>query len=159
MEATHWPVCAVGTTSEETTFICQEHFWSDSWSGSYGTTDIIIVENWLQQCKPVHTTATVLRPFNFLSEPVPKEHSPTYTYPDHQPSFISFLHLLRSIPVQFTCLTVFCTTSVHVLFGLPFGLESSTLYSIHFFIQFHPIQTLVSTAASASPSTLSMSPK
>jgi len=26
-----------------------------------------------------------------------KKHSPTHTYSDHQPSFISFLHLLRSI--------------------------------------------------------------
>jgi len=29
----------------------------------------------------------------------------------------------------------FCTTSVHVLFGLPLGLEPSTSYSIHFFTQ------------------------
>ena len=27
----------------------------------------------------------------------------------------------------------FCTTSLHVLFGLPLGLEPSTSYSIHFF--------------------------
>ena len=30
---------------------------------------------------------------------------------------------------------LFCTTSVHVLFGLPLGLEPSTSYSIHFFTQ------------------------
>ena len=29
----------------------------------------------------------------------------------------------------------FCTTSLQVLFGLPLGLEPSTLYSIHFFTQ------------------------
>ena len=29
----------------------------------------------------------------------------------------------------------FCTTSFHVLFGLPLGLEPSTSYSIHFFTQ------------------------
>jgi len=29
----------------------------------------------------------------------------------------------------------FCTTSLHVLFGLPLGLEPSTSYSIHFFTQ------------------------
>jgi len=29
----------------------------------------------------------------------------------------------------------FCTTSVHVLFGLPLGLEPSTSYSIYFFTQ------------------------
>jgi len=29
----------------------------------------------------------------------------------------------------------FCTTSVHVLFGLPLGLKPSTSYSIHFFTQ------------------------
>ena len=34
-----------------------------------------------------------------------KKHSPTHTYPDHQPSFISFFHLLRSIASSL--LTVF----------------------------------------------------
>jgi len=29
----------------------------------------------------------------------------------------------------------FCTTSLHVLFGLPLGLETSISYSIHFFTQ------------------------
>jgi len=36
---------------------------------------------------------------------------------------------------QFMCLTVFCTTSLQVLFGLPLGLEPSTSYSIHLFTQ------------------------
>jgi len=30
---------------------------------------------------------------------------------------------------------LFCTTSLHVLFGLPLGLKPCTSYSIHFFIQ------------------------
>jgi len=30
---------------------------------------------------------------------------------------------------------LFCTTSLHVLFGLPLGLEPSTSYSVHFFTQ------------------------
>jgi len=42
-----------------------------------------------------------------------KKHSLTHTYSDHQSSFISFLHLLRSIlSIQFTCLTV-CIAQSH----------------------------------------------
>ena len=39
------------------------------------------------------------------------------------------------LPVQFTCLTVFCTTSLQVVFGKPLGLAPSTSYSMHFFTQ------------------------
>ena len=63
-----------------------------------------------------------------------KKHSPTH-HPD-QPVFISFFHLPRSIASSLFKLRAwqsFCTTSVHVLFGLPLGLEPSTSYSIHFF--------------------------
>jgi len=66
-----------------------------------------------------------------------KKHSPTY-HPDYQPIFISFFHLLRSIASSLFKLHAwqsFCTTSLHVLFGLPLGLEPSTSYSIHFFTQ------------------------
>jgi len=42
-----------------------------------------------------------------------KKHSPTCTYPDHQLSFISFLHLLRSIASSLFNLQSFCTTSVY----------------------------------------------
>jgi len=66
-----------------------------------------------------------------------KKHSPT-----HLSWSLAFLYqLLPSIMihsilrVQFTCLTVCCTTSLQVLFGLPLGLEPSTSYSIHFFTQ------------------------
>jgi len=65
-----------------------------------------------------------------------KKHSPTH-HPDH-PIFISFFHLPRSVASSLFKLRVwqsFCTTSFHVLFGLPLGLEPSTSYSIHFFIQ------------------------
>jgi len=55
----------------------------------------------------------------------------SFIHPDHQPFFISFIRLL-----QYTCcLTVFCTTSLQVVFGLLLGLEPSTSYSIHFFTQ------------------------
>ena len=67
-----------------------------------------------------------------------KKHSPTYTHPDHQTSFINFLHLLRSIASSLFNLCVwqsFSTTSLQVLFGLPLGLEPSTSYSINFFTQ------------------------
>ena len=61
------------------------------------------------------------------------KHSPT-----HHPMFISFFHLLRSIASSLFKLCArqfFCTTSPHVLFVLPLGLEPSTSYSIHFFMQ------------------------
>ena len=66
-----------------------------------------------------------------------KKHSPTH-HPDHHPVFISFYHLPRSIASSLFKLCAwqsFCTTSFHVLFGLPLGLELSTSYSIHFFTQ------------------------
>jgi len=65
-----------------------------------------------------------------------KKHSPT-RHPDH-PVFISFFHLPRSIASSLFTLCAwqsFYTTSLHVLFGLPLGLEPSTSYSIHFFTQ------------------------
>ena len=61
-----------------------------------------------------------------------KKHSPTH----HHPIFISFFHLPRSIASSLFKLRAwhsFSTTSFHVLFGLPLGLEPSTSYSIHFF--------------------------
>jgi len=60
-----------------------------------------------------------------------KKHSPTH-HPDHHPIFISFFHLPRSIATSFKLRAwkSFCTTSFHVLFGLPLGLEPSTSYSI-----------------------------
>ena len=66
-----------------------------------------------------------------------KKHSPTH-HPDHHPVFISFFHLPWSIASSLFKLLAwqsFCTTSVHVLFGLPLGLEPSTSYSIHAFTQ------------------------
>ena len=66
-----------------------------------------------------------------------KKHSPTH-HRDHHPIFISFFHLPRSIASSLfksRAWQSFCTTSFHVLFGLPLGLEPSTLYSIHFFTQ------------------------
>ena len=47
-----------------------------------------------------------------------KKHSNTHTCPDHQPSFISFLHLLQFIASSLFSLRAwqsFCTTSVQVL--------------------------------------------
>ena len=66
-----------------------------------------------------------------------KKHSPTQD-PDHHPIFVSFFHLPRSIASSLFKLRSwqsFCTTSLHVVFGLPLGLEPSTSYSIHFFTQ------------------------
>jgi len=83
------------------------------------------------------TTTIVLYPlFGTTQESqYQRKHLPTH-HPDYHPVFISFFHLLRSIASsQFKLRSwqSFCTTSVHVLFGLPLGLEPSTLYCIHFF--------------------------
>jgi len=59
-----------------------------------------------------------------------------HPHPDHHPIFISFFHLLRSVSFSLFRLRAwqsFCTTSLHVIIGLPLGLEPSTSYSIHFF--------------------------
>jgi len=69
--------------------------------------------------------------------PYQKKHSPTH-HPDHHPIFISLFHLPRSIAFSLFKLRAwqsFCTTPLHVLYGLPLGLEPSTSYSIHFFTQ------------------------
>ena len=66
-----------------------------------------------------------------------KKRSPTH-HPDHHPIFISFFHLPRSIAsslFKLRALQSFCTSSFHVLFGLPLGLGPSTSHSIHFFTQ------------------------
>jgi len=66
-----------------------------------------------------------------------KKHSPTH-HPDHHPIFVSFFHVPRSIASSLFKLRAwqsFCTTSFHVLFGLPLGLEPSTSYSIRLFTQ------------------------
>jgi len=66
-----------------------------------------------------------------------QKNSPSH-HPDHHPIFISFFHLPQSIASSLFKLRAwqsFCTTSFHVLFGLPLGLEPSTSYSIHFFTQ------------------------
>ena len=60
-----------------------------------------------------------------------KKHLPTH-HPDHHPIFISFFHLPQSIAsflFKLRAWQSFSTTSVHVLFGLPLGLEPSTSYS------------------------------
>ena len=53
-----------------------------------------------------------------------KEHSPTYTHPDHRSSFIIFLHLQRSMASSLFNLRAWQssrTTSFQVFFGLPLG--------------------------------------
>jgi len=73
-----------------------------------------------------------------------KKHSSTHTYPDHQPFFISFLHLLRSIAsyfVQFTCLTVFARPFWFTSWsGTPYFILHTSLHpAIVFFSQHMPI--------------------
>jgi len=44
-------------------------------------------------------TTAVLQPFVWETQlsQYQKKHSPTHTYPDHQSSFICFIHLIRSM--------------------------------------------------------------
>ena len=75
-----------------------------------------------------------------------KKHSLTHTYPDHQSSFICYLHLLRSTASSLFNLRAwqsFCTTSIQVFFGPSLGLAPSTSYSIHFFTQSYHIKSKV----------------
>jgi len=86
-----------------------------------------------------YITTIVLRPFVWTTRVsrYQKKHSPI-CHPDHHPIYISFFHLPRSIASSLFKLCTwqsFCTTSFHVFFGLPLGLEPSTSYSIHFFTQ------------------------
>jgi len=66
-----------------------------------------------------------------------KKHSPTHP-PDHHPIFISFFYLPWSTASSLFKLHAWqsvCTTSLHVLFGLPLGQERSTSYPVRFFTQ------------------------
>jgi len=87
---------------------------------------------WLQQQQPFNG------PFSGTTwvSRYQKKHSLTH-HPDHI-IFISFFHLPRSVASTLFKLRAwqsFRTTSLHVLFGLPLGLEPSTSYSTHFFTQ------------------------
>jgi len=77
------------------------------------------------------TTATVYGPLSWTTcvSQYQKKHLPTYTYPDHQSSFISFLHLLQCIV---SSLSIYVLDS---LFGIPLGLAPSISYSVHCFTQ------------------------
>jgi len=92
------------------------------WSGSAG--------NQLQYCalaKHVHThTHNCSTTQDYQGGRYQKIHSHTHIHPDHQTSFINFLHLLRSIASTLSNLRAwqsFSTTTLQVLFGLPLGLE------------------------------------
>jgi len=66
-----------------------------------------------------------------------KTHSHTH-HPGHHPIFINFFHLPQSMTssqFKLHAWQSFCTTSLHVLFGLPLGLEHSTSYSVYFLTQ------------------------
>ena len=91
-----------------------------------------------------HTHTHTHKPFNGLWSGTTqvgryqKKHSPTHTHPDHQTSFIIFLHLQRSMASSLFILHAWQsshTTSLQVIFGLPLGLGPSTSYYIHFFTQ------------------------
>jgi len=100
-----------------------------------------------------------------------KKHLPTHSYPDHQSSFISFVHLLQSVEVPphflslqarshfLPCNIVLCT---QLLYSLPLIINHISLLvssGTNCLNLFRPIQILAFTAASASPSTINMSLK
>ena len=63
-----------------------------------------------------------------------KKHSSTQTHSAHQPSLSASSNYHK--PQHHPCsIQVLCSTSNHVLFGLPLGLETNASYSIHFFTQ------------------------
>ena len=89
-------------------------------------------------------THTHTQPFNGLFSGTTrvgwyqKKHSPIHTHPDHRTSFITFLHLQRSMASSLFSLRAWQssqTTSVQVLFGLPLGLGLN--FILHAFL--HPI--------------------
>ena len=113
----------------------------------------------LQQNFTMHETHTHVQPFNGpLSGSTQvgryqKKHSPTYTHPGHQTSFINFLHLLRSTASSLFSLWAWqslSTTSLQVLFGLPIGLGPSTSYSMHFTMYSHLFATHAHTITACS---------
>ena len=92
-------------------------------------------------CRTVNTHTAILRPFVRVypgEEPGPEETS-IHSHPSCSSTIlISFLHLPRTIASSLLYPRTWqslCTTSNHVLFGLPLGLEPTTSYSIHFFTQ------------------------
>ena len=93
-----------------------------------------MVKNWnIWDFGEFGTTTTptiVVRPFvsDYPGEPVPEE---TLTHPTSRSSSKLYQLLLSTtihsiLPVQIACLAIFSTTSLHVCFGLPLGLEPST---------------------------------
>jgi len=95
----------------------------------YDTSLLIITTRTTTVYSPLSGTTRVSR--------YQKKYSPTH-HPDHHAIFIIFFHLPWSIASSLFKLRAwqsFCTTSFHILFGLPLGLEPSTSYSTHFFTQ------------------------
>jgi len=102
---------------------------------TFGT--ILIQQQWQSFYGPLSGTTRVSQ--------YQQKHSPTH-HSDHHPIFMNFFHVLRSIASSLFKLCAwqsFCTTSIHILFGLPPGLEPSTSYSIHFFTE--PVSSFRST--------------
>ena len=105
----------------------------DSWGNLY-------LENKAPRTLIVTILHTHTQPFNGLLFGTTrvgryqKKHSPTHTHPDHRTSFITFLHLQRSMASSLFRLRAWRssrTTSLQVLFGL----GPSASYSMHFFTQ------------------------
>ena len=100
----------------------------------------VSLNHWCMPASVVSFISSHTQPFNSLWSGTTrvgwyqKKHSPTHTHPDHQTSFINFLHLLRSIASSVFSLRAWqssLTTCLQVLFGL----GPSTSYSMHFFTQ------------------------
>jgi len=91
------------------------------------TLNVLVISQWWVSFFHLHVHNTHYNRFMALCPGLPRwagtrRNIHPLTYPDHHPIFISFFHLLRSIASSLFKLRAwqsFCTTSVHVLFGLP----------------------------------------
>ena len=86
------------------------------------------------------TTTTIYGPLSGTTRVswYQKKHSPTHLSwsPSNLYQLLPSTTIHSTLPVQFTCLTIFLhklSPSLQVLFGLSLGLEHSISYSIHFF--------------------------
>jgi len=88
-------VCDASSTDE--VWWCYGSYFHNNWCWQSTSTGSGFQQTWSVWCS-VHNNNHFL-PFewDYSGELVPEKHSPTHTYPDHPPSFISFLHQLRSV--------------------------------------------------------------
>ena len=122
-----WAICKSAPRSRQITTPAPHHsvfYRPDALSAAQPTAS----KHWRQHFK----NGTHTQPFNGQLSGTTrvgqyqKKHSPTHTHPDHQTSFIIFLHFQRSMVSSLFSLRAWQssqTASLQVLFGLPLGLD------------------------------------